>query len=158
MLAFLVGNIARGMRRDRVLTSGRCAYQSAENFPQPQPEDWLLTQALLLALRDAVEATGAQLRVAIIPTEFQVEQALLQDYLATCEEPAVDTEAVLQVPLRDFLDTQQIAYLDLLPILREARASAATTLYHTGLDIHWTVAGHKVVADALWQWLHPVLN
>lgn len=153
MLVFLVENIARGLRQEQALDSGRCDYQRAENYPDPQPEDWALTEALLLALRDMVEDAGAQFRVAIIPTEFQVEQAFLRDYRARCGAPDQDTKALLQGPLRAFFDANQIAYLDLLPVLRAARARATTPLYHSGTDIHWTVEGHAAVAEALLAWL-----
>lgn len=42
---------------------------------------------------------------------------------------------------------------DLLPVLRDRHATGSGALYLGEADVHWTVEGHAVVAEALAQWL-----
>jgi hypothetical protein len=152
-LAFLVGTIVRSRQQNTRLADDICGYQRAENFPDPQPDDWRLAEALLLAFRDAVEADGRQFRVAIIPTEFQVEDAYLDDYLAGCELPDWAPDEPYQARLVEFFAANDITYLDLREPLRAARQASGKPLYLSDADIHWTRAGHGVVADVLYEWL-----
>ncbi|MCD4686459.1 MAG: hypothetical protein K8S97_11040, partial [Anaerolineae bacterium] len=129
-------------------------YVSWENFPDATAEDWALTEALILALRDAVEADGRAFRLAIAPTELQVQETYRDDYLTYCELPEwVNDIDGYQARLRAFLDANGIAYLDLLPALRAEADAANTELYFAGNDVHWTPAGHDIVTDALYDWL-----
>ena len=153
MLAFIPGNVFRSRELNPVRDDDVCDYQLAENYPDPQPDDWALTEALLLALRDSVEADGKQFRVVIVPMEFQVEQGYLDEFLTACEEPDWAAEPPFQTRIMAFLAEHEIAALDLLPVLRERRAAGSDALYLAGSDIHWTAEGHAIVAETLAQWL-----
>lgn len=153
MLAFIAGNVLRSRELNPVRDENLCDYLIGEHYPDPQPDDWALTEALLLALRDAVEANGSQFRVAVVPTEFQAEPAYLDEFLSKCEEPAWAPETPFQARLMAFLAEHDIAALDLLPVLRDRHATGSGALYLGGADVHWTVEGHAVVAEALAQWL-----
>jgi hypothetical protein len=152
MLAFMLGVVTRKEGRVRVDETNACGYVIAEDYPDPDDADWRLTEALLLALRDAVEADGAALRIAIIPTELQVQDAYMDDFRARCAVPDWAASPTYQQDrLIPFLEANEIAYLDLLPTLREGAQSAE--MYFADADIHWTPEGHAVVARALYDWL-----
>jgi hypothetical protein len=55
--------------------------------------------------------------------------------------------------LTGFLTAQNIAHLDLLPIFREAAARPDTPPLHFRHDQHWTVAGHRLAAEAIGDFL-----
>ncbi len=158
MLAFLVGTVVRNRETNERLDRDLCSYQSGENFPNVQEDDWALSEALILAFRDAVEADGKQFRVALIPTEFQAEQSFLDEFLSTCTPPQWVSSPPYQPPYQErlaaFLGANGIEYLDLLPVLREASQSGGSLMYLAGSDTHWTKEGHAVVADALYKWLN----
>jgi hypothetical protein len=153
VLAFLLGTLTRQspfLPSDG--TGDYCDYWARVNYPQPSPEDWQLSAALLRALQAAVLADGARLRVAILPTEFQVDQMQAWDFAERCN---FTPPPPIQEPLIALLQAEGIPYLDLLPALSAAQA-AGEQMYWTNDDIHWTAAGHGVVAEALQQaWIAP---
>ena len=55
--------------------------------------------------------------------------------------------------LINFLAAQDIPYVDLLPVFREAAAQLDTPPLHFRHDQHWTVAGHRLVAEAIHEFL-----
>jgi hypothetical protein len=154
VMAFAAGTIIRQRQQDIALASDDCGYLIAENYPNPGPDDWALTEALILALRDAVEADGKAFRVAIIPLEFQIEQASLDDFMARCQTPdwAVGDEPP-QTNLTAIFEENDISYLDLAPALHAARQANGIPMYLPSVDIHWTREGHTAVANALFEWL-----
>lgn len=153
MLAFIAGHALRSRDLNPPHDENLCDYLIGEHYPDPQPDDWTVTEALLLALRDIVEANGSQFRMVVVPTEFQVEHAYLDEFLSKCEEPDWAPETPFQTRLMAFLLEHDIAALDLLPVLRDRRATGSDALYLGGADIHWTAEGHAVVAEALADWL-----
>jgi hypothetical protein len=153
MVAFLAGAV---IDRSDGPVEGHddvCRFQLKENFPELTDDDWALTEALLRALRDDVEADGKQFRVVIIPTELQVEPAQKDKFLADCGPVDRPDPAENQARLDAFFEAEAIPYLDLLPVLQAARAETDGDLYLPGSDTHWTAAGHQVVAEALAGWL-----
>ncbi|MBN1202851.1 MAG: SGNH/GDSL hydrolase family protein [Anaerolineae bacterium] len=153
MLAFIAGSILINRDQDAVLARDECDYIAASNYPDLLPGDWALTEALLLALRDAVEADGGDFKLAVLPTELQVEDDDLADFRADCEEANDVDSTPLQDRLNIFLDANGFDYLDLLPALRAARQATGQRMYLPRTDIHWTRDGHAAVADALYDWL-----
>lgn len=162
VLAFFAGVLASGEGRGSkpndseaaTTRAGDCSYVIGENFPNPTAEQWRLTEALLLALRAAVEADGAQFAVAIVPTELQAQADLRADFLAHCTLPPWVTDLTgPQARLSAFFEAHRIAYLDLQPALAAAYAASGQELYYAGADVHWTPAGHAAVAEALAAWL-----
>ena len=87
--------------------------------------------------------------MAIIPSEFQVEQTFLDEFLQSCELPPHAQAGRVQDRLIDILESEGIEYLDLMPIL-SARDDAL--MYLPSVDIHWTWEGHAVVANVLFDW------
>jgi hypothetical protein len=55
--------------------------------------------------------------------------------------------------LTNFLAAQNIPYLDLLPVFRQAAARPNTPPLHWRHDQHWTVAGHRLAAEAMHDFL-----
>jgi hypothetical protein len=51
--------------------------------------------------------------------------------------------------LADFLTAEGIAYVDLLPVFRQAASQPNAPSLHFRHDQHWTVAGHRLAAEAI---------
>lgn len=129
-------------------------------YPQPEPEleqAWRITQALLLQLKREVEADDAQFAVALFSPETIVEFLV---HPAGARQAFIDQHpelAGLQVDLPNsrltaFLIEQGIPFVDLTPLMVERQRAGGEPLYIFG-DSHWTVAGHRAVAELLAQWL-----
>jgi hypothetical protein len=149
VIVFIAGSILRGGRGSHEAGSSEyCDYWNNAHYPNPTADEWALSEALIRRLRDEVEGDGASLRVAIIPTEFQAEPEFLDEFLQSCELPPHARESRVQDHLIDFLKSEGIDYLDLMPVL----SAQDGLMYLPGVDIHWTPQGHAVVADALFDW------
>jgi len=153
MLAFMIGSVQRQRAERGGLGQDVCDYLYREYFPDPTAEDWALTEAILLALRDAVQADGGAFRVVLIPTEFQIEDPVEDALMGRCEVPEGAFEGANQARLVAFLEANDVRYLDLTPALQAARLSTDGPLYSPKPDIHWTSEGHAVAAEALFEWL-----
>ena len=103
-------------------------------------------------MREISEEVGDRLRVVIIPSEFQVNDApfaaLVQD-----EAERFDRDMPTR-RLRAFLEAEEIPYLDLLEPLREAEAGGLT---YWPRDTHWNERGNRVAADEITRWLEKEL-
>jgi hypothetical protein len=117
---------------------------------------WLITEALLIQLQQEVEADGAHLAVALISPEIVVRLGALsaaEQELFLRDNPAL-AEAEIDRPnrrLAEFLDAQNIPYVDLTAPLSERLAATRSPLYILG-EGHWTVEGNRVAANILTQW------
>jgi hypothetical protein len=60
--------------------------------------------------------------------------------------------------LATFLKAEKIPYLDLLPVFRAAAAHPETPQLHFRHDGHWTVAGHRLAAEAIYDFLWSELR
>ena len=102
---------------------------------------WGLTAALLRRLRDRVQARGARFVVIIAPIEGQVYPerfpALWNQHFSARRYDLDKPNRVL----REFLATERIPALDLLPAFRARSRAGDADLYRRG-DGHWTVQGH----------------
>jgi hypothetical protein len=116
---------------------------------------WTLTEAIIVRLRDEVEQRGTKFVVVIIAAPEQVYPAEWERTVAA--NPALqDLSWDLDAPnqrLANFLVAQGISYLDLLPVFREAAAQPDTPPLHFRHDQHWTVAGHRLAAEAIHDFL-----
>ena len=116
---------------------------------------WTLTEAIIKRLRDEVENHGARLVVVIIGAPEQVYPTEGERLLAA--NPALQKLKLdLELPNRrlgTFLATEQIPYLDLLPIFRQAASDPTMPPLHFRHDGHWTVAGHRLAAEAIHKFL-----
>lgn len=102
---------------------------------------WAVTLATLAETRRVAEANGAEMLLMVIPDQAQVEP---DAYVLGLDE----REYRVQPRLAAFAEAEGIAYLDLLPALREARERGGEALYYR-LDRHLRPAGQRVVAEQL---------
>jgi hypothetical protein len=119
---------------------------------------WLLVERLIEALDRDVQASGAQLLVAIMPGREEVESALSPPREAgSAAAPANWDIGQGNRMARSILDRLDIQYIDLSPLLRRhADASKSTGFYK--VDVHLAPDGHRVVASELANWLAPMLT
>lgn len=106
------------------------------------------TEAALAELERETASRGHRLLVAMAPQAIQVVSQRME---ATFEFAKIDpAKADLDAPnraLQQILHRLKIPSCDLLPGLRAAARGGARV--HFTYDIHWTEAGHRVVARAL---------
>ena len=121
---------------------------------------WTLTEAIIKRLRDEVESRGAKLAVIIIGAPEQVYPAEWQRMLAA--NPTMQALSLdLELPnrrLNDFLAAENMPHLDLLPIFRQVAARPENPPLHFRHDGHWTVAGHRLAAEAIHDFLRSELG
>lgn len=120
---------------------------------------WSLTEAILRRLRDEVEKRGATLVVVIVAAPEQVYPARWEQTLAGNPEMAGLTWD-LEAPnrrLAGFLAAENIPYLDLLPVFRQAAGQPDSLPLHLRRDQHWTAAGHRLAAEAIHDFLQNEL-
>ncbi len=118
---------------------------------------WQTTQAIIVQLQREVEADGAQFAVAIISPEIIVRLGALspaEQEIFLTDNPTF-VEAQLNRPnqaLAEFLNSQNVPFIDLTPPMIEYLAANGMPLYLLG-EGHWNAEGNRVVADILAQWL-----
>ena len=113
------------------------------------------TRPHLRAFGKTCEELGLRCYVAVAPPAFVVYEARRA---ASFRLFGLDPEAVIpDAPAQAVLKAlpKGVAGLDLAPALRAAAGRGP--LYFT-LDGHWTAEGHAVVAEALAQWMGPLLE
>jgi len=101
---------------------------------------------LLLGLAADVKAAGAQLVVTSVPTVVQVDDGLRAELVRTHPAPAWDFDAPGRA-MQDLCRLAGVRYVDLLPDLRAAARTDPYLYFRSNL--HWTPAGHRVVAATL---------
>ena len=114
---------------------------------------WQLEDALLGRLRDEIDQDGAVFAVLMIPDGLQIQPEWLQaDY--PLFYPAMLDYMNLEQPDQELLSIRErkdIPYLRLYQLFRERWAETGEELY--GSHEHLTEAGHRLVAEALYEWL-----
>jgi hypothetical protein len=116
-------------------------------------EGWTAALAHLRAMRDECRRRGILYAMTIIPDEFQVSQALLEELLARGTIPRDDIDLALpQRRLLDFCRAEDIPCLDLLPLFDGSRDAYLTQ------DTHWNETGNLIAAEALASWLGGLLD
>jgi hypothetical protein len=102
-------------------------------------------------LNGEVSQRGSRLVVVIVGAPEQVYPEAWEATLAA--NPAMQNiNWDLDAPnrrLAEFLEAQNIPYLDLLPIFRAAAAQSDAPQLHFRHDQHWTEAGHQLAAEAI---------
>ncbi len=113
---------------------------------------WRLTEAIITRLRVEVEQRGSKLVVVIVGAPEQLDSSQLEMIFAGQPQLNWDVDAPNQ-RLGGYLSAQEIAYLDLLPIFRQAAGRPNAPLLHFRHDQHWTPAGHRLAATAIAEFL-----
>ncbi len=107
-------------------------------------------EAFFRGLRHFRERLGERLLVLVLPDEFQVNDALHADLVASDPRRAAWPRDLPQRRIAAFCEREGIACLDLLPALRHAERSART--YHlrdTHLNAHGNAVAGRALAEAL---------
>lgn len=119
-----------------------------EEYTPEIEEAWDITKAIILQMREEVEANGSQLAFVILPTAAQVipPKEGAEWY---CERPNLE--------LTTFLDEQNIAYLDLLYPFRDHMLAGGETLYFKR-DFHMNIAGNHLAGELISQFVEQNLT
>jgi hypothetical protein len=122
-------------------------------FQQPMTKDWEeawdITEALLGALKQEVEAHGSRLVLVAAPTDLQVRPSDWERLLA--ENKLSPRNFDLDQPNRSLAAMSErldLPLIDPLADLRAAEAASDSGLYYRK-NRHWTVEGHTVMARAV---------
>ena len=115
---------------------------------------WAITEALILALRDEVEASGAEFRVVLLPHPVQVQRDWWAARLSLYPAMAQIQWDLLQpnAHLANFFEAHRIAYLDVYPELAGYVKRTGAYLYYRS-DGHFTPEGNQIVGQAIADWL-----
>jgi hypothetical protein len=116
---------------------------------------WQLTEAIITGLRDEVAKRGSRLVVVLIAAPEQVYPEAWQTVVAQhsqMQSGSWDLEAPNR-RLAGYLESEEIPYLDLLPVFRTATDKPGAPPLHFRHDQHWTAEGHQVAAEALHTFL-----
>ena len=96
------------------------------------------------ALDKVVDLIGDQLVLVVIPDEYQVNDTLFTDVLATRDDPESYDRDYPQKRIAEWNRDRNIPLIDLLPTLREAEPTGRT--YHLR-DTHWNARGNRVAGE-----------
>lgn len=125
------------------------------SFLQPPAEAWTMTEALLVALQEQVQAQGSQLLVVIIPDETEVDVEKWETLFTAYPDLFDKTQADDDKPthrLGRVLEQRAIPYLQLRPQFEAYQQKNHEPLYYK-YDGHWTVAGHRLTAQLIYDYI-----
>jgi lysophospholipase L1-like esterase len=105
---------------------------------------WELTEAALREGQRLAAANGARLVVFFFPSREHVYWPYLRAVMRNADVRQLDD---VEARLASFCRSQGIAYLDLLPALREAGMRKAVLYFPN--DGHWNAAGHDLAARTI---------
>lgn len=123
----------------------------AKEFTETIRRGWELDQRLFLELRDFVRGRNVRLIVVILPESYQMYEDTWSRYLNTFHiDPNLYDLEKPQKLLAEFFTKNQIEFVDVLP---ELRPVGKGTRVCYPIDAHLTPAGHRVVAQALCEYI-----
>ena len=131
-------------------------YAAYAQPPSPAWEEaWKITLALIAQMHTEIRGQGRELVVVILPG---VEQVYPEAWRRSLERypPMNQRKWDLEKPnriLTTHMDTRGIPYIDLLPLFREYAERRAKDRLFYSRDVHFTRAGHRLVAETLYQYL-----
>ena len=128
-------------------------YVFSNHYTWEWNEAWEITEALILKLRDEVESQGSRFGVVIVNSYLQVDETIWQEILSlTPETNALDWDVTRpDRKLIRFLEDYDIEYLWMLPRFKWTEQTGVFPYYPN--DHHWTVKGHRLAADLMFDWL-----
>lgn len=118
-----------------------------EEYTPEIEEAWDITKAIILQMREEVEANGSQLAFVILPTAAQVVPPK-EGAEWYCERPNLE--------LTTFLNEEGIAYLDLLYPFRDYMLAGGETLYYKR-DFHMNIVGNHLAGELIGQFVEQNL-
>ncbi len=113
-------------------------------------ENYRMVRKSLREMAERANAMNVPLAVAVLPDEYQVNDALWQAILQGVPNPDAHQRNYPQEVVIPTLQELGVPVLDLLPVLREAEAGGAT--FHPQ-DSHWNARGNQVAGEAIAQWV-----
>jgi hypothetical protein len=115
----------------------------SEKYTETIQDAWDITKALIRQMRDDVEETGAEFAVVVVPASPQlVPPNKGADWY--CERPNIE--------LSNFLQAEDIPYLDLLYPFRQYILDGGESLYYER-DFHLNENGHELAGEFLYEFL-----
>ncbi|HWA16789.1 MAG TPA: hypothetical protein VG817_10155, partial [Gemmatimonadales bacterium] len=121
-------------------------------FTVPPPEQiakgMKLTDHLLEAIRDTVDATGGRIALVLLPLKFQLSDTAFASLVRSAGKP--DSTMQLGQPRQQVTAMGRrigVPVIDLLPDFRAQTARDTTSLY-LEWDGHWNSRGHAFAAGA----------
>lgn len=117
---------------------------------------WPIFEAVLLALRDEVEADGAEFAVVIAPEMYAIHpEWYFEEYPAFDGQRDLFDPDKLEKEVAALLDAHGIQSFSLTPALRDAAQDSDAPLYYRS-NAHWTLAAHHAVTEALDGWFRDM--
>ncbi len=106
-----------------------------------------LSDALMKEIQKIAYEAGAEFLIVHIPKK----ELLPDSHERDAEAYAWNTE--LSNHLSAFTSENNINFLDLLPVVRSHQAKGEYLYTPQAYDHHWTPLGHKVAAEAIYEWM-----
>jgi hypothetical protein len=118
------------------------------SYPPEFDAAWQEATQALGAIKAWCDGHGARLAVVVIPTEAQVYPERWDDVRRrfALRDEDFDLDKPQRI-LSEYAAASGIPLIDLLPVLRAARATGGPLYFRR--DIHWTPRGHAVAADEI---------
>lgn len=122
-----------------------------KDYRKELAERWTFTKRTLEEIVRIASRHGARVAVIVIPTAYQVNQELWDDYMDVyaIDRQSVDWEKPQRI-LKRWGMARDIKVLDLLPRLREV--ARREDLYYK-VDRHWNKNGNKVAGEEIYRFL-----
>lgn len=103
-----------------------------------------------------LSAKNIKFMVALYPDEYQINRQLLQEILNKYNLPPDNWEITCQQNrVIRYLQSQQISYIDLLPIFQMEQTKRPLYLLQ---EPHWNSAGNRLASDILFNYLKPKVD
>jgi hypothetical protein len=107
-------------------------------------------------IRELLQNKNIKFIVALYPDEYQVNSELFQAILRRYNLPVDQWEVTCQQNrVIQYLQSQQIAYIDLLPRFQNEQQKQPLYLFQ---EPHWNSAGNQLASDILFNYLQPKVN
>lgn len=116
-----------------------------ESDPDEAKYGWKLLTGVLETMKGSVASAGAKLYVLFIPQYVQTSQSIFERSVRKYgHDPAKYDVEKPNRELAKLCRKLGIAYLDLLPVMKEETLRGNALYYHR--DGHWNVEGHRIAA------------
>lgn len=157
-LARLVHRVTFGTTEPAALLAAMTFHLDVHATPVPAPwaHAWTVTEALLRRLAADVDARGARLVVAVLPTKEEVNAGRPGQRTPRPNGSFSDLDRPTRT-VAAILERAHIPYLTLSAPLRAHLAASGSTGFYL-IDVHLAADGHRVVADALRPFLEAELR